>query len=261
MADLVIADYSQWQGVVHPPPGQIVIIRAHNGYAPDPDFAANRVAAHAAGCPAVGLYQYLVADRDAGVQAAELLQLIVKLLLNEWLICDLETGSGSEWTIWRAVIVRGAGGDPWLYSYLAFAQAQDLDPDWLAAYSPNEPTIPHKLWQDTDAYPWPWGKSDASVFHGSLPEFLAAAGITLPGPVVPAQPQEDDLTPAAVVIETTDTNTQFLHEFTTGKTSHIVSTQFGSGLTAAAGPAGCGLPVVKATQADVDSLVKGYTPA
>lgn len=263
--ELVIADYSQWQGVVKPPPGQIVIIRAHNGYVPDPDFAANRANAHAAGAPAVGLYQYLAADPAAGsvtAQAAELLQLVGQLAANEWLICDLETGQGNEfvlWWAWRGCVLLATKRVPWLYSGLAFAQVHDLDPDWVAAYGQAEPTIPHKLWQDTDTYPWPWGPSDASVFHGTLPEFLAAAGITLPGPVVPAQPKEETMAPG-VVIETTDTNRQFTHNFETGKVSEITSTEFGSGLSAPAGPAGCGWPVIKATQADVDNLVRGYAP-
>ncbi|MCU4184034.1 hypothetical protein K6U06_06655 [Acidiferrimicrobium sp. IK] len=178
---LTIADYSEFQGVVRPDGQQVVIVRAHNGWRPDNDFVANRAAAHAAGCAAVGLYQYLVAGRDAAQQAAELCDLIGTLAPNEWLICDLEEGQGDEqprWQAWDLVVVARFGRPGWLYSGEAFAAAHDLHPDWDAAYQPGEPPQPHKLWQDTDAYPWPWGRSDASVYDGSLAQFLVDTGIT-----------------------------------------------------------------------------------
>lgn len=184
---LTIADYSEYQGEVHPPANQVVIIRAHNGYRADDYFLKNRADAHAAGCPAVGIYQYGVTDRDPAAQAVDLLRTIGRLAPNEWLICDLEEGAGDEqprWIAWRNTILAATNRQPWLYSGLAFAAAHDLQPDWLAAYQPNEPTVPHRLWQSTDAYPWPWGKGDASVFDGTLPQFLASVGIDLPGPVI-----------------------------------------------------------------------------
>lgn len=199
---MIIADYSQWQGVVTPAAGSVVIIRAHSGYGPDPDFAANRAAAHRVGCPAVGIYQYLAADRDPAVQASELLQLIGHLAGDEWLICDLEAGGGDQqprWATWRLSVTTGtAGRQPWLYSGLSFADAHDLDPQWVAAYGPNEPTIAHRLWQNTDTYPWPWGASDASVFHGTLPEFLAAAGIVSAETAASIQPARPAASPPPI---------------------------------------------------------------
>lgn len=194
---LVIADYSEFQGAVHPAANQVVIIRAHNGYRADYHWAENRANAHAAGCPAVGIYQYLAAERDPAAQAGELLQLIGRLQPNEWLICDLEEGAGDEqprWKAWRTTVMAATGRPPWLYSGLSFSEGHNLDPDWLAAYQGTEPTaLAHKLWQDSDVYPWPWGRADASVFDGTLPEFLAAAGIGLPEPVSPAPTQEADV--------------------------------------------------------------------
>lgn len=176
-----LADFSEFQGVVHPNGQQAVILRAHNGWRADYDFAANRAAAHAAGCQAVGLYQYLPASVDAAAAAKALLTLIGTLEANEWLICDLEEGNGDEqprWQAWDGVVIAATKRAPWLYSGAAFAQAHNLHPDWVAAYQNNEPLAPHKMWQNTDTYPWPWGKSDGSVFDGTLPEFLAATGIT-----------------------------------------------------------------------------------
>lgn len=257
--ELVIADYSQYQGVVHPSSTQVVIIRAHNGYTPDPYFEANRAAAHAAGCPAVGLYQYLAPDRDAGVQAAELLHVIGRLAANEWLICDLESGGGDQqprWQNWRTVI-RGAIGwpPPWLYSDLAFAEAHDLDPQWVAAYGPNEPTLPHKLWQDTDAYPWPWGPSDASIFHGTLPQFLTAVGIALPGPVVPAKPKEPQPMPPFVAHTTAGA---YIVDVPTRLVAKVATPASGSSLTGPA-PAGLGWPYV-AVDADTLRNIATGTP-
>jgi hypothetical protein len=184
---LVIADYSEFQGEVHPPPNQIVIIRAHNGWRPDNYFAKNRADAHAAGCPAVGLYQYLPATANPAIAAGQLLQTVGRLAANEWLICDLEEGAGDQqprWQSWRNPILAATFRSPWLYSGLAFSAAHDLQPEWLAAYQGNEPGAPHKLWQNTDVYPWPWGQADGSVFDGTLPQFLDSAGISLTGPVI-----------------------------------------------------------------------------
>jgi hypothetical protein len=74
----------------------------------------------------------------------------------------------------------------WLYSGSAFAAAHNLVPDWIAAYQTHGPAGPHKLWQNTDVYPWPWGKADGSVYDGTLAEFLTAAGITGAIPVTAA---------------------------------------------------------------------------
>lgn len=259
--ELVVADYSQYQGVVRPPAGQVVIIRAHNGYAPDVDFAANRANAHAAGCPAVGLYQYLPANVDAGAAAAVLVTTIDRLGPNEWLICDLEEGQGDQqprWQAWHDEAVSATGRAPWLYSGLAFAEAHDLDPDWLADYAPAEPAMAHKLWQDTDAYPWPWGRSDASVFHGTLPEFLAAAGITLPGPVVPARTLEDPMAQLTFVGHTD--KAEYLVNIPLRLVALIGAGATGSAFTDAASATSLGLPYVACDAVTLRNITTG-TPA
>lgn len=261
MTDLVIADFSQWQGVVHPPAGQVVIIRAHNGYVADPDFVANRAAAHAAGCPAVGLYQYLPANLDAGSAAAFLVSTTRPLGINEWLICDLEEGQGDQqprWQAWHDETASATGRRPWLYSGLAFAHAHDLDPDWVAAYGQTEPTMPHKLWQDTDRYPWPWGASDASIFHGTLPEFLAAAGIALPGPIVPALSKEDLMAQITFIAHTP--GGEYLVDIGSRLVAHIGDGGTGSAFAAPASPTSLGLPYVAADAATLKAIVTG-TPA
>lgn len=215
---LVIADYSEWQGVVHPPAGQVVIIRAHNGLRADRDFAHNRALAHDAGCPAIGLYQYLVAGQDAAYQARLLILAIGSLAPNEWLICDIEEGQGDEqprWQAWEQVVLSSTGRPGWLYSGLSFVAAHDLQaPDWVAAYGQGEPTVPHKLWQYTDRYPWPWGPGDASVYDGTLPQFLAQLGMPVdPADVVSAQPKPAPPVPAKEdppMVLANDGTTQFI---------------------------------------------------
>jgi hypothetical protein len=188
---LVIADVSQYQGVVHPTGPDPIIVRGHNGYSSDPDFAANRAAAHAAGCAAVGIYQYLPANVDAASAARALMSAVGVLAAIEWLICDLETGNGDEqprWQAWNSTARSLTGGRlDWLYGGAYFAATHDLHPDWIAAYQAKAPAGSYKLWQYTDRQPWPWGRSDASVFAGSLAEFLIAAGITTV-PVAPVPP-------------------------------------------------------------------------
>jgi hypothetical protein len=187
---LTIADVSQWQGRVRPNGPNPIIIRGHSGYGIDPDFAANRAAAHAAGCAAVGIYQYLPATMNPADAARALISAVGQLAANEWLGCDLEAGGGDQqprWQTWNATIAATYHRLNWMYSGLAFAAAHDLHPDWVAAYQAHEPAGTWKLWQNTDAYAWPWGRSDASVFQGSLAEFLIAAGITT-SPVAPVPP-------------------------------------------------------------------------
>lgn len=254
---LIIADYSEFQSEVHPPADQIVIIRAHNGWRPDNYFLQNRADAHQAGCPAVGIYQYLPANVDPAAAASQLLQLIGKLAPDEWLICDLEEGAGnqqSRWQRWRAPILQATSRTPWLYSGLAFSAAHNLQPDWVAAYQPNEPGVPHKLWQDTDVYPWPWGKGDASVFDGNLPEFLASVGITVPEPITPAPPtpsQEDDMPDRLYAIQSQPSGKWHIFNLDEGWRIPLDEGSDGSAATDAP-PNGLGLPVIKDKFSDTE---------
>lgn len=185
---LNIPDYSEFQGHVVPTGFEVVIVRAHNGWRADYDFIANRASAHQCGVRALGLYQYLPASVDPATAARELISTIGQLAENEWLILDLEEGSGNQATraaAWKQEIVALTGRQPWLYSGSYFAQTHNLEPEWVAAYQSNEPTGSHPLWQNTDVYPWPWGKGDGSIYHGTLADFLAATGI---GVSAPSQP-------------------------------------------------------------------------
>lgn len=189
MSDLIIPDVSEFQGTVDWPRlvaagYPAVIVRAHNGTRADEQWSRNRAQAHAAGVRALGLYQYLVADRDAAVQAEEFCDLVGQLLPGEWPICDLEVGDGDQaararaWYTTVAARLQNARAEE-LYSGLAFYQAHGLAAAgytrvWLAAYGPTEPTLPHELWQFTDARTVPGitNPCDASVFHGTVADLL-----------------------------------------------------------------------------------------
>jgi hypothetical protein len=186
--NLIVPDISEYQGTPSLAGLPAVIIRAHNGYRPDNSFAANRAAAHAAGCQAVGLYQYLLAGADPVAQAQLLLATVGPLQPGEWLICDLEESleAGDDqqprWQAWQQTVAPHTP-TAWLYTYLSFAQAHNLTPDWVADYSTTEPSSPHLLWQNTDAYQWPWGRSDASIFHGDISQLVQLVNPPPPAPV------------------------------------------------------------------------------
>jgi len=188
VSDLIIPDVSEFQGTVdwrrlvaggYP----AAIVRAHNGARADAQWPRNRDQAHAAGIQALGLYQYVVADRDAAVQAGEFCDLVGSLRPGEWPVCDLEVGAGDQaararaWYTTVAARLQHAEAVE-LYSGLAFYEAHGLAAAgyprvWLAAYGPIEPGLPHELWQYTDARTVPGiGLCDASVFHGTLADLL-----------------------------------------------------------------------------------------
>lgn len=160
---------------------------------------ARRGALHAGGARFVGIYAYITAGQDAAAQAHALVSLIGRLRPGEKVIADMEEGDGDQsarWRQWRAVIAAAYGtshgADPWLYSGLYFAATHGLRPDWLAAYQPREPAMPHLLWQFTAAYPVPGvGLADCSVYRGPIAELAAIA--YQPSPPVPGRTPEDDM--------------------------------------------------------------------
>lgn len=194
MSDLVIADTSEFQSRInwqaYVAGGFLAaIIRAHNGYRADYQFVANRSGAHAAAIRALGMYQYVVAGRDAAAQANELCDLVGELQPGEWLICDLEEGSGDQEArghAWLSTVVNrlhDAGTAEELYSGGYFLLAHNLSAAgfrriWVASYGTAEPGIPHEEWQFTDAHSFPGisGATDASIFHGTIGQLLARIG-------------------------------------------------------------------------------------
>lgn len=135
---------------------------------------------HAGGAKFLGIYQYIVTSQDPAAQGAALVRLIGKLRPGEKVIADIEEGSGNlaeTWRIWSAEVAGATGDQPWRYSGLNFAAAHGLAPvDWVAAYQSGEPSVPHVLWQFTDAFQVPGvGTCDASVFHGTIGQLAALA--------------------------------------------------------------------------------------
>ena len=172
---------------------QAVIIRAMYGSVHDDQAwygGQRRAQLHQGGALFVGIYQYLAAGQSAVVQARALLDLVGPLRPGEKLICDLEEGAGPQhgrWLAWAKVIKDATGEDPWLYTYLNFAQVHGLAPDWLADYLPlpDEPkSPPHVLWQFSSTYKVPGidGACDCSLFHGSVEELAALAYQPRPAP-------------------------------------------------------------------------------
>lgn len=204
---LLVPDLSEWQGDVdwkalvgasYP----AVIIRAYNGTRADHQFAVNRDHGHAAGVRALGLYAYLVDNRDPVDQAAEFVHTVGSLRAGEWPIVDCEEGTGDQSArvkAWAGYVSRALGTvDPWLYSGESFYRDHDLSHagipttrTWIAAYRSTEPTLGHQLWQYTDHRTVPGVDTpvDCSQFHGTIDQLLAAtkaAPVKTQGPTVSA---------------------------------------------------------------------------
>jgi hypothetical protein len=188
---LLVPDLSEWQRDVNwtelVASYPAVIVRAYNGYREDHQFELNRAHAHAAGVRALGLYAYLVADRNELDQAAEFVHTVGSLRAGEWPIVDCETGAGDQSArvrAWAAHVARSLGNEqPWLYSGQAFYREHGLahagvpaTRTWLAAYDGHEPAEGHELWQYTDhrTVPGVTGPVDCSQFHGTIEQLLAA---------------------------------------------------------------------------------------
>lgn len=202
MADLIIPDISEFQGSVdwkklvnsgYP----AAIIRAHNGSRVDNTFKSNRVNSHANGIKALGIYQYLLSGTDAAKQANALCDAVGALKPGEWLICDLESGSGDQSgraAAWRKAVMsrlHDDGSTEELYSGESFYNSHRLSSAgfkriWVAAYRSTEPTLSHEEWQFTDAHSFPGiaRPCDASRFHGTISQLLTHTA------------QEIDMTPA-----------------------------------------------------------------
>ena len=149
----------------------------------------------AGGAQFLGSYQYLVASQDAATQARALATLLGHLEPGEYVIADIEEGAGPQqarWQAWANVIHGELGLAPGNYAGEYFAESAGLTPvDWIAAYQPVAPTVPHKLWQFSDSYNVPGvGVADCSRYLGTIAELRALAfgggGATVPVPPVTA---------------------------------------------------------------------------
>jgi GH25 family lysozyme M1 (1,4-beta-N-acetylmuramidase) len=185
---VLLSDISAWQPDIADAAylawSRAVVIRAMYGTAVDGAWygGGRRNALHAGGARFVGIYAYLTAGQDAGVQARALVNLVANLRQGEKLVCDIEEGPPDEQAArfrqWSAVITGayGPAAEPWLYAGLDFAAAAGLDPQWLAASRNAEPPGNHILWQFSESYPVPGvGIADCSLFRGTIGE-LAALG-------------------------------------------------------------------------------------
>jgi GH25 family lysozyme M1 (1,4-beta-N-acetylmuramidase) len=210
MTETLLADCSSWQPNINDRQyaswSKAIIVRAMFGTTIDGAwYNGQRCAAlRAAGMQFIGLYQYLVTSQSATVQAAALVHLLGDLQDGEIPICDLEEGEdcAARWQEWRDVILaayphlaRTTAGRPWLYSGEDFAAENGLAPDWIAAYSDQEPAGPHILWQFSQTYDVPGigYPVDCSLFHGTVGELAAlVAPRSAPPPPKPPVIQEDD---------------------------------------------------------------------
>lgn len=153
----------------------------------------------AAGADALGWYTYLIQGQDP-VQQADVLVRVLQahggLRRNEFVVCDLEEGSGDQSGRLDAYLqevnvglqVPDPAGEDWWYSGLYFSIAHNLAAAqghrWIAAYGQPEPLASHDLWQFTDAHQFQGiqGPSDASIFHGTPQDFLTLIGVPPPEP-------------------------------------------------------------------------------
>jgi GH25 family lysozyme M1 (1,4-beta-N-acetylmuramidase) len=199
MTELLLPDVSEYQPDVTWPEvvkvnGGAAIIRALYG-AEHVDAAwyggARRTSAHEAGVRVLGIYQYLVAAQEVAPQAEAFIQLVGTLRPGEFAVLDLEEGNGDQsvraqaWleAVDAKLTYPGYHG-AWLYSGAAFFEehglmgiANSTRHTWVADYSATPPSVPHTLWQYTDAAPWAGiGTCDGSRFMGDLAALEVAVG-------------------------------------------------------------------------------------
>jgi hypothetical protein len=208
-----------WANLVAANGGAAVIRASYGTVHVDSLWAAGRRAsAHAAGIKALGIYQYVRAGEDVSAQAHFFASQVGRLQPGEFLVMDLEEGSGDQlgraqtWlNIVNQLVPAPAGyNGAWVYSGLSFALSQNLASlfnstsvhTWVAAYSSVEPSLGHSLWQHSNGSIFtcshePWagiGFCDCSAFNGTLDQLLTKiGGATAPPPPPPP--------PAANILE------------------------------------------------------------
>jgi GH25 family lysozyme M1 (1,4-beta-N-acetylmuramidase) len=186
---------------------RVFVYRAHSGYRPDLTMPARREATRKVPFSAVGIYAYVVKDRDPAQQAREFVAAIGKLQPNEFPICDYEEiAPGSQVNrveAWLRVVDAWAGfqaslysGDYFFRAYLNGTSSWGRRPTWIASYGDIEPSQPHTWWQNTDTASFPGiGRAvDGNIFHGSATDFATRVlGGRRSVPVAPVPKPEQGL--------------------------------------------------------------------
>jgi len=214
MPDTRLADISEYQsdidaGAYLKGGYSCLIVRAHNGSRADYKWPARRDYLRGYDFTALGWYQYVQPGRDAAQQARDFVDCVGPLRGNEFLIGDFEEGSGSQVSraeAWFKVVDAAQGFPATLYSGQSYGKTNlggwsrwQGRPRWIAAYSSQEPTDQHELWQNTDSARFPGlaGGVDGNVYHGTAQEFIKTMR---PGqPVAPTV--EDYMSVAACVAD------------------------------------------------------------
>ncbi len=169
----------------------------------DRTFAANRAGMAGAGMVLRGFYHFARPDRNsAAAEAAHYLRTVGLLGPGEVPVLDLEVAPGpgvGDWAAeWLALVAKGTGRTPILYSYQSYLYSVPTArltqyPLWIAAWGANDGTIPTSP-PKTDRWSrWTWwqytsnavvpgvsGRVDDLIFAGSAADLAAMAGTTLP---------------------------------------------------------------------------------
>jgi hypothetical protein len=192
---VLLADVSEWEPDVADEAylqwSKAIVIRCAYGDAHD-DRAwydgTRRMLLHELGARFTGIYQYLVDGQDGAAQARAFRRIVGDIEPGEVFIADFEEGRHEMLTAWynEMLSIYGQVIRPYLWTYtgLYFGEAQGAMPvEWVAAYGPDEPDSPHKLWQFTSSFPVPGvGRADCSVFHGNMTQLAALAWQEPPAP-------------------------------------------------------------------------------
>lgn len=196
MADLIIADVSEFQDVNWPAYGSdAVICRINYGNTSVDKKADINIDGARSRCKARGWYTYLIQNQDPVAQADVLVRVLQAhggLRPNEFIVCDDEEGTGDQSSrvtaflneVDRLLNVNDAAN--WWYSGLTFATTHNMDAAkghrWIAAYGQGEPTASHDLWQYTSSGSMAGisGNVDLSVFHGDINQFISFVGGNIP---------------------------------------------------------------------------------
>jgi lysozyme len=196
MGDITFSDISEHQpsidaGAYIAGGHTVLIVRAHNGYRADNTMPQRASYLRGFNFDALGFYQYVAADRDAGQQAQEFCATVGKLKANEFAVADFEEGQGNQTSranAWFKVVDPFAGCMAALYSGQSFLNTSLSGPAywgkrplWIAAYpssyTPNPSSEPPGCdwWQYSDrgSFPGLDGGVDANVYHGTPDQFRA----------------------------------------------------------------------------------------
>jgi hypothetical protein len=208
MSDIRFADVSEFQIRFDPANylkanNQVIICRVHNGYRADRAMPPRMRDIRAQPFTAVGWYLYLAKDRPASQQVVEAIGVIGRLRPNEFPIVDHEEGAGNQTGRCQQALDTfdaWAGFPATLYSGAAFmdanlgGRARWRRPRWIASYPPSYQPIASQeprlatWWQYSDraSFTGIGGGVDASIYHGTAPQFLRTVrGGSAPEPPPP----------------------------------------------------------------------------